>query len=109
MTTSPTTCVYCRQALRVETADDGTTVLVDETGGDVCGSWGTYTNEPHATTCAHLHKLTLGDGTFTGPYENTYLWCEDCGAEGHQDGPEPGDISWSSGCDTTDTSVSYLP
>ena len=36
-------CVHCGQA--VERDEHGT--LVDATGGDVCGSWGTFTNEPH--------------------------------------------------------------
>lgn len=36
-------CIYCSQPL---TADEHG-VLVDSTGGDVCGSYGTYTNEPH--------------------------------------------------------------
>ena len=38
-------CIHCGKPLHYESPID--TVLVDDTGGDVCGSWGTYGNEPH--------------------------------------------------------------
>ena len=40
-------CKHCGKVVHNEMHDGFTFVIDDETGGDVCGSWGTYTNEPH--------------------------------------------------------------
>ena len=41
-------CVYCRKVLNREVYN-GISILVDSTGGDVCGSYDTYGNEPHVS------------------------------------------------------------
>lgn len=45
MSTTEVRCVHCNKPLHWESPID--TVMVDDTGGDVCGSYGTYGNEPH--------------------------------------------------------------
>ena len=43
------TCVHCGKVLHREIHDGHTFLIDDATGGDVCGSWGTFGNEPHVS------------------------------------------------------------
>lgn len=61
-------CVYCNKPVAAD--DHG--VLVDNTGGDVCGSYGTYTNEPHVIS-----------GQANDPREGRqFMDCNECAALG---------------------------
>jgi len=54
-------CVHCGKAVHNEIHDGHTFIIDDETGGDVCGNWGTFTNEPHAVeaTVTYTVKATF--------------------------------------------------
>ena len=45
----PDRCVHCGKAVHREMHDGHVFIIDDATGGDVCGTWGTFTNEPHVT------------------------------------------------------------
>ena len=66
-------CIHCG---RIVGADPHGT-LVDDTGGDVCGAYQTYTNEPHIAPKPPLHKRILA--ALLAP-KTPNAHCRACGA-----------------------------
>ena len=67
MSVQPEICFHCHKVVHRETFEGHTFLVDDETGGDVCGSYATFGNEPHqsgpgwqCTECDTLH-LTFAD------------------------------------------------
>jgi hypothetical protein len=67
-------CQHCLDQIHNE---DG--VWVDNSNGDVCGNYGTYTNEPHIPAPDVVGCKSCGNETTFVEYDETY--CDRCVAD----------------------------